>query len=128
MTEDVEEIEELSEDFDENYELFIAHAIDMGCVWALEGEDGFALCPSVDNEDIDVMPLWSQPEYAQVHAKDEWAKYECVPIATEELLDEWLEGLHGDLILVGVNWNEAMEGVEIEPLDLLEDIDKASSD
>jgi hypothetical protein len=128
MTEEVEEIEELSEDFDENYELFIADALDTGCVWALEGEEGFALCPSVDSEDIDVMPLWSQPEYAQVHSKDEWAKYEVVPIATEELLDEWLEGLHGDLILVGVNWNEAMEGVEIEPLDLLEDIDKASSD
>lgn len=123
-----EQLDALGEDLDENYELFIADALDTGCVWALEGEEGFALCPSVDNDDIDVMPMWSQPEYAKTHARDEWASYDIVPIALEELLDDWLPGLHGDLVLVGVNWNEALEGIEIEPLDLLEDIDRESSE
>jgi len=49
-----------------------------------------------------------------------------VPISLEELIDDWLPGMHGDLILVGVNWNEALEGTEIEPLDLVEEIDKAA--
>lgn len=116
--------EVLSEDFDENYERFIQEAIATGCVWALEGEEGFALCPSVDNDEIDVMPFWSQPEFAQVHCRDEWADYKIVPISLEELLDDWLPGMHGDLMLVGVNWNHAMEGLEMEPLDLAEDFEQ----
>jgi len=115
---------ELSDDLEENFERFIAEAVDTGCVWALEGREGFALCPSVDNEEIDVMPFWSQPEFAKTHCKEEWGKYEAVPIALDELLDEWLPGMHGDLVLVGGNWNSAMEGLEIEPLDLTEEIDR----
>jgi len=122
------EVEALSDDVDENFDVFIADAVETGCVWALQSEEGFALCPSVDNEEIDVLPLWSQPEYAQQHRADEWQQYEVVPIALEELLDEWLPGMHGDLMLVGVNWNNALEGLEIEPLDLVEEIDKAAAD
>lgn len=118
----------LTDDLDDNFDLFIANAIDTGCVWALEGEEGFALCPSVDNEELDVMPLWSQPEFAALHCKDEWTSYEVVPIALEELLDEWLPGMHGDLMLVGVNWNTALEGMEIEPLDLVEEIDREAQE
>jgi len=116
----------LSGDVDANFDAFLADAINTGCVWALQSPEGFALCPSVNNEDIDVMPLWSQPEYAKVHLAEEWQNYEAVPIAVDELLEEWLPGMHGDLLLVGINWNEAMEGIEIEPLDLVEEIDKAA--
>lgn len=118
----------LDDDLDTNYDRFIAEAIDTGCVWALEGKEGFALCPSVSNEEIDVMPLWSQPEYAQVHVSDEWAGYQVVPISLEEFLEDWLPGMHSDLTLVGVNWNHAMEGLEQEPLDLLEEIDREAAE
>lgn len=118
----------LGDDIDENFDLFLAEALGTGCVWTLEGDDGFALCPSVDNDELDVMPMWSQPEYANAHCRDEWSQYKAVPIAVEELLDDWLPGMHGDLILVGVNWNQALEGVEIEPLDLLEEIDRVAAD
>ncbi|HEY7773904.1 MAG TPA: DUF2750 domain-containing protein [Marinagarivorans sp.] len=113
----------LSNDLDENYDRFIVEAEETGCVWALEGEEGFALCPSNVSETLDVMPLWSQPEFAQLHCVDEWADYKPVPVALEELLDEWLPGMHDDLLLVGVNWNADMEGDEVEPLDLLEDFE-----
>lgn len=116
------------EALDNVYQQFIADALATGCVWALEGEEGFALCPSTGNEDIDVMPLWSQPERAKLHCKDEWANYTEVPVALEELLDEWLPGMHEDILLVGIDWDEDLEGDEVEPLDLLEDIDRAASE
>lgn len=116
----------LSEDFDDNYELFIEEALATGCVWGLENSEGWALCPSLKNEDLDVIPLWSQPEYAQLHCREEWQDYEVVPIALDELLDDWLPGLHEDLILVGTNWNNELEGLEVEPLDLLEDVDRTA--
>ncbi len=120
MTEDVQP---LGEDLDENYDRFIVEAIETGCVWTLEGEDGFVLCPAHVNEELLVMPLWSQPEFAQRHAAEEWSGYQVVPIALEELLDDWLPGMHEDLMLVGVNWNDEMQGDEIEPLDLLENFE-----
>ncbi len=118
---------DLGDDFDENYDVFIADAIETGCVWGLESEEGWALCPSINNEEINVIPLWSQPEYAQAHCVDEWSTYRPIPISLEELLDDWLPGMHEDLILVGVNWNQDMEGLEIEPLDLTEDIDQEAA-
>lgn len=117
--------EPLSDDFDDNYQRFIDEAIETGCVWGLEGADGFALCPSEVNDELDVMPLWSQPEYAQLHVVGDWNHYKVVPIALEELLDDWLLGMHEDVMLVGPNWTAELEGDEIEPLDLLEDFEES---
>ena len=113
----------LGEDFDENYQRFISEAFATGCVWGLEGEEGFALCPSVDNSEVDVLPLWSQPDFAKAHCVDEWQAYRVVPIALDELLDDWLVGLHEEVTMVGPNWNDSLEGDEVEPLDLLEDFE-----
>lgn len=121
------EHENLAADLDESYDFFIAEAISTGCVWGLEGEEGWALCPSEMNHEIDVMPLWSQPAFAQVQCVDEWSHYKVVPISLEELLDVWLPGMHEDVVFIGPNWNEAMEGLELEPLDVLEDFDKAAA-
>jgi hypothetical protein len=41
----------------------------------------------------------------------------------EEFLDDWLPGMHSDVLLVGINWNLDLEGDEIEPLDLLEEFE-----
>jgi len=117
----------LTHDFDENYALFIEDAFSTGCVWGLENSEGFALCASNDNDEIDVMPFWSQPEYAQAHCVEDWASYKPVAISLEELLDDWLPGMHEDVTLVGINWNAELEGPEIEPLDLLEDMDKTAA-
>jgi len=118
----------LGEDFDENYQIFIEEALETGCVWGLENDEGWALCPSLQNDTLDVMPLWTQPEYAQLHCRDEWGAFKVIPIALEELLDDWLPGMHEDLLLIGPNWNGDLEGLEIEPLDLLEDVDKAAAE
>lgn len=117
--------DKLGDDFDQNYVKFLSDAVATGCVWGLENDEGFALCQSITNENLDVMPLWSQPEYAEAHADGEWKNYRVVPIALEELLDDWLPGMHEDLTLVGPNWNSDLEGDEVEPLDLLEDFEES---
>ena len=120
--------EPLSDDVDENYDRFIEEAIETGCVWGLESDEGWALCPSVSSDEISVMPLWSQPEFAKVHCQEEWRDYRVIPISLEELLDDWLPGMHEDVLYVGVNWNVELEGEEVEPLDLLEDIDRVAAE
>jgi hypothetical protein len=46
-----------------------------------------------------------------------------VAIDLEEFLDDWLPGMHNDVLMVGVNWNADLEGQEMEPLDLLEEFE-----
>ena len=116
-------MEPLSDSSEDNLDRFIVEAIATGCVWGLEGPDGWALCPSDKYQETDIMPFWSQPEFAQAVCAGEWAAYKPVALALDEFLEEWLPGMHEDVYLVGVNWDEELAGVEMEPLDLIEEIE-----
>lgn len=115
---------ELSDDISENFDRFIVEVIESGCLWGLEGPEGWALCASEKYQASDVMPVWSQREFAELHCRDEWSDYKAVAIDLEEFLDDWLPGMHDDVLLVGVNWGEDLEGDETEPLDLLEEFEQ----
>lgn len=116
--------EPLSDNDTENFDRFIIEAMTQGCVWGLQGPDGWALCESEKYEGTDVMPFWSQEDFARLHCADDWQAYQPVAIELGEFLEDWLPGMHEDVVLVGVNWDEELEGVEIEPLDLLEEFDQ----
>ncbi|MCX2783016.1 DUF2750 domain-containing protein [Microbulbifer thermotolerans] len=118
------QIEPLSDDFEHNCARFLPEAAAQGCVWALEGNEGFALCESVKYPQTEVMPFWSQREFAEIHVEGDWAEYQVVPIDLEEFMDDWLTGMHEDVLLVGINWNRELEGIEMEPLDLLEQLEQ----
>lgn len=113
----------LSDIGEENLDRFILESIATGCVWGLEGPDGWAVCPSEKYNETDVIPFWSQPEFAQALCDGEWSVYTPVAVALDEFLEEWLPGMHEDVLLVGVNWDADLEGVEMEPLDLIEEIE-----
>ena len=115
--------EPLSDNDAENLDRFIVEAIEFGCVWGLQGPEGWALCGSEKYETTDVMPFWSQEDFARVHCQEDWKDYEPVAIELEEFLEDWLTGMHEDVILVGINWDQELEGIEMEPLDLLEEFD-----
>jgi len=117
----------LSKNIEENIDRFLAEVIASGVVWGLEGEEGWAVCPSERNSELDVMPFWSQQDFAQCHCVEDWAVYKPVAIDLEEFLEDWLPGMHTDVILVGVNWDDELEGSELEPLDVLEAIEEEMS-
>jgi len=116
--------EPLSDNDTENLDRFIVETIAQGGLWGLQGPEGWALCSSEKYEGTDVMPFWSQEEFARLHCQDDWKSYQPVAIELGEFLEDWLPGMHEDVVLVGVNWDEELEGVEIEPLDLLEEFDQ----
>lgn len=121
---DTTAIDPLSDDPAENLDRFIVEAMEMGCVWGLEGPDGWALSGSDAHDEVDVMPFWSQESFARAHCQDDWQAYRPVAIDLEEFLEDWLPGMHEDVLLVGVNWNEELDGEELEPLDLLEEFEQ----
>jgi hypothetical protein len=120
----------LTNDHDQNYELFLEQAVDTGVVWGLtvdQGSNGeediqFAICNSADVEGIDVMPFWSSESFAKSAGRDEWSSYQALPIDLDDFIDNWLPGLQKDGFLVGVNWTEQLEGNEEQPLDLSLDL------
>lgn len=124
LSEDVMQSEPLTDDFEENCARFLPEAAEQGCVWALQGEEGFALCESEKRPQTEVMPFWSQREFAQAHCEGDWADYQAVAIDLEEFMDDWLTGMHEDVLLVGLNWNDELDGVELEPIDLLEQLEQ----
>ena len=75
------------------------------------------------SSDIGVIPFWSNRDLAIALCYDDWAIYKPVAIAIEEFLDDWLTGMHEDVLRVGINWNTDLEGQELEPLDLLEEFE-----
>ena len=114
----------LSESLQENYDRLIIESLEQGCIWGLRDEqDNWAMVESDIDPEIGVIPFWSNRELASQVCTDDWAIYQPVAIAIEEFLDDWLTGMHEDILRAGINWNTELEGQELEPLDLLEEFE-----
>ncbi len=98
-------------------EKFITEVKDSGVLWGLQVEDEWVVCDSHDDDAVDVMPLWSSERAAKLLCCDEWKDYEPAAIPLDEFYDEWVNDLHADGVLIGVEWDETLSGAEIEVMD-----------
>jgi hypothetical protein len=108
-------------DLQANKDRFIRRVLETGQVWGLRSDDGWANCPSNQN-DADVLLFWSDEAYAKRLAEKDWASYIPTPIDLPSFLDNWLQGMHHDMALAGVNFNSDLAGLEIDPLDLAKEL------
>ena len=72
---------------------------------------------SIIYQDTDVMPLWSSAELAQQHCIDQWSGYIPSEIKLADWLEFWLEDLNNDGVIIGVNWQEQGNCLEMELAD-----------
>ena len=113
----------------ENYERFITRAKAQGEVYGLQGPDGaWAVCPSEEDEEADVIVFWSDPTDAARHQKEEWSDYAVTPVALDEFVEAWLKGMHEDGSSVGPNWDENLLGLEVEPIELARRLTKGANE
>ena len=110
----------LTSDLDANCQRFIEHIQESGQVWGLKSEDGWVVVDSTDFEEREVIPFWSDETYAQAHCVGPWEGFKPVAITLEDFIDEWLTGMAEESVLVGPNWNSDLEGLELEPEEILE--------
>ncbi|USD66498.1 DUF2750 domain-containing protein [Vibrio sp. SCSIO 43136] len=108
----------LTADIQANLELFVNDTKANGKVWGLRNEDGWLACDSTEFEESEVMPFWSSKEDAELHNVEEWADFEVLEIPLDIFVEDWLLTLDEDGVLVGTNWNDQLEGKEMEPKDL----------
>ncbi|WP_117235425.1 DUF2750 domain-containing protein [Vibrio maerlii] len=109
---------QLTADIQKNLELFVQQTQETKLVWGLRNEDGWLACDSTEFENSEVMPFWSSEEDAKLHNVEEWADFEVLEIPLDIFTEDWLLTLAEDGVLVGVNWNDQLEGKELEPSDL----------
>lgn len=111
----------LNADLAENKDRFVRRVLESGHVWGLRSDDGWANCPSNQN-DADVLLFWSDEAYARRLAEKEWVAYIPTRIDLPSFIQNWLVGMHQDMVLAGVNFNSDLAGLEIDPLDLAKEL------
>lgn len=113
----------LTSDLKANYDRFVSRVSSGGIVWGLKHRKGWAVCPSNEYE-CELYLFWSDEAYARQHCVDEWSDYVPTPINLDAFLNNWLPGMERDELLVGVQFNADMAGLEVEPSQLAEDLSK----
>lgn len=98
------------------YTLFIEKTVASKLVWVLKGKNGWANSHAADNEDVVVIPFWSDRALAKVCAKDDWRGYLPVEIPLAAFLESWCVDMAENEILAGTNWDTNMLGKEVEAL------------
>ena len=85
-------------------------------IWALQDQasEGWVVLDSVNFENADVMPVWSSIELAKNHCIDEWQDYVPKSISLADWLEFWVEDLAEDNVLIGVEWRDGGEYLELE--------------
>jgi Protein of unknown function (DUF2750) len=105
----------------EAYERFIQEVLESDEVYGLcSPDEEWAVSPSQDDEELDVLLVWSDKASAARHQKGEWEGYKPTAIPLEEFVDFWLNGMHEDGVLVGPNWDAELGGLECEAREVAE--------
>lgn len=88
-------------------------------LWALQDKESedWVVLDSINFENSEVMPLWSNAELAQQHCIDEWENYIPCEISLADWFEFWIEDLNEDGVIVGVDWQDDDEYLEMELAD-----------
>jgi hypothetical protein len=112
----------------QRYERFIKKVCETEMVWGLENAEGVATTSSNDFEDENEEPLelicfWSEKALAKGCAKEEWKGYKTVEIKLSDFIENWCIGMANDNLMAGSDFDQNLFGFEIDPLELIVDLD-----
>ncbi|RFZ85827.1 DUF2750 domain-containing protein [Mucilaginibacter terrenus] len=107
---------------EDKYRIFVEKVSASKAVWALQSKGGWANSHSNEDEEITVVPFWSERAYAKACARDEWKGYAPAEVSLAEFLESWCVEMAESHALAGVNWDANMFGAESQPLQLALDV------
>jgi hypothetical protein len=112
-------VNKMSDSHQQNYQRFIDEVKANRVMWGLRFGDEWVVCDSTEFEDTEVMPVWSTEDEARAQCLEEWADYEPFEISLAEFLEIWVEDLSEDGVRIGPNWDEELDGIEVDVLELV---------
>ena len=113
---------------DEEYNRFIRSIIGSQTLYTLVSDEGdIAECPSTeyeedDGEPVPVFCVWHDRAQAEACKVEEWADYQLEALPLDFFLHEWLVSMDQDAVLLGVDFDFELYGLEIEPVEVLADL------
>ena len=113
---------------DEEYNRFIRSIIGSQTLYTLVSDEGdIAECPSIeyeedDGEPVPVFCVWHDRAQAEACKVEEWANYQLEALPLDFFLHEWLVSMDQDAVLLGVDFDSELYGLEIEPVEVLADL------
>lgn len=111
----------------ENHRRFVERVAAAEVVYYLTSERGTANSTSNDNDEVTVLPFWSEAPYAKRAALKFEDPFQVDSISLFDFLYRWLPGMTGDGVLAGVNWNGDLCGDEVDPFELRTEIEEHMS-
>ncbi len=119
---------------DKEYTRFIQLLLESQTVFTLSDDEGIAECPSneftdgAEDEPVPVYCLWSSEQAALACRSEEWSHYELDAVPLAVLMGEWLLAMEEDGVLVGIDFDAELYGMEVEPVGLLGDLLNAAQE
>ena len=113
---------------DEEYNRFIRSIIGSQTLYTLVSDEGdIAECPSTeyeedDGEPVPVFCVWHDRAQAEACKVEEWADYQLEALPLDFFLHEWLVSMDQVAVLLGVDFDSELYGLEIEPVEVLADL------
>ena len=113
---------------DEEYNRFIRSIIGSQTLSTLVSDEGdIAECPSTeyeedDGEPVPVFCVWHDRAQAEACKVEEWADYQLEALPLDFFMHEWLVSMDQDAVLLGVDFDSELYGLEIEPVEVLADL------
>jgi hypothetical protein len=103
-------------DSNKTLETFLSAVKPTQKIWGLQDKtsDDWVILDSINFEKTDVMPIWSTQELAQQHCNDEWQDNVPCEIPLAEWFEFWVADLNEDGVIIGVNWHEGQDCLEME--------------
>ena len=95
---------------------FLTQSKNNQSLWALQDKESedWVVLDSPNFDDAEVLPVWSSAELAKTHCVQEWQDFTPSEISLADWLDYWVDDLKEDDIVIGVNWAEEGDIVELE--------------
>ncbi|MBA5791870.1 DUF2750 domain-containing protein [Flavobacterium sp. xlx-214] len=106
---------------------FINEIITSNEVFVVEHKGEVAVSQSVlfkndDASPVNVICFWSSKEMAKNCCIEDWKMYKPQSICLATFLEDYLVQVYNESYIAGLNFNESMEGVEADPLDVILEI------
>ena len=114
--------EQVTDIIESKYNQFIERVAATKLVWGLKSKTGWANSESAEDEEVSVIPFWSERAYAKVCARDDWKSYSPTEVPLAIFLEDWCIGMAENETLIGINWDANMLGKETDALEVVLDI------
>lgn len=100
----------------ERYAHFISRIADWQEIWSLKNDAGFVSMS--DSDGNNGIPFWPHPDYAQLHAVDDWSDCKPALIQLDDFMENWLHNLEEDKTKAVIFPTPEMKGIVVTGAEL----------